>query len=177
LVTKNISIPNKQEGIAKKKIAAVIAAVTVLGLAGCQNAVSTNTPGTTATPAPVTDAQYFESEQTDDGEIRIAGLKDTSLEVVVIPDKIYGNPVVEIGEEAFKDCSSLTSIKIPDSVTEIGEGAFYGCSSLTSITIPDSVTEIGEGAFKYCSSLTIYGKSGSYAETYAKDEEIPFQVK
>ena len=58
-----------------------------------------------------------------------------------------------IGDFAFCDCSTLTSITIPDSVTSIGVGAFYACSSLTSITIPDSVTSIGDGAFYDCISL------------------------
>jgi len=58
-----------------------------------------------------------------------------------------------IGDWAFRNCSSLTSITIPSSVTSIGDEAFYDCSSLTSITIPDSVTSIGEHAFHHCSSL------------------------
>ena len=60
--------------------------------------------------------------------------------------------VTIIGDGAFYDCNSLTSIVIPEGVTSIGAGAFGGCSSLTSITIPDSVTSIGD-AFYNCSSL------------------------
>ena len=73
----------------------------------------------------------------------------SSLTSVTIP-----NSVTYIGEWAFKNCSSLTSITIPNSVTSIGSSAFYGCSSLTSIDIPNSVTSIGVWAFYGCSSLT-----------------------
>jgi len=73
---------------------------------------------------------------------------------VTIPSYVNGCPVVAIGNKAFYDCSSLTSITIPDGVTSIGDYAFDGCSSLTSVTIPDSVTSIGDYAFYFCSSLT-----------------------
>ena len=67
---------------------------------------------------------------------------------------IIPNGVTNIGNRAFSECKSLTSIKIPNSVKNIGDSAFYGCRSLTSINIPDSVTNIGDKAFWGCSSLT-----------------------
>ena len=64
------------------------------------------------------------------------------------------NSVTTIGDEAFSNCSSLTSINIPNSVTTIGDMAFSGCSGLTNIHIPNSVTSIGDHTFYSCSSLT-----------------------
>ena len=72
-----------------------------------------------------------------------------SLTSVTIP-----NSVTSIEDYVFADCSSLTSITIPESVTSIGDYAFAFCSSLTSITIPESVTSIGNSAFSGCSGLT-----------------------
>ena len=66
----------------------------------------------------------------------------------------FNAPITTIGDYAFWNCDSLTSVTIPDSVTEIGYSAFNGCESLTSVTIPDSVTTIGKWAFGDCSSLT-----------------------
>ena len=66
-----------------------------------------------------------------------------------IPDS-----VTSIGESAFSDCDSLTSIKISNNVISIGSNAFYGCISLKSINIPDSVTSIGDDAFRECDSLS-----------------------
>ena len=73
------------------------------------------------------------------------------------------NSVTSIGDWAFDDCSSLTSITIPNSVTSIGNYAFLGCKSLTSITIPESVTEIGYEAFSGCAALTKVNYNGTKA--------------
>ena len=73
----------------------------------------------------------------------------SGLTSITIPES-----VTSIGIDAFADCSGLTSITIPSSVTSIVYGAFWGCSGLTSITIPSSVTSIGQYAFADCSGLT-----------------------
>ena len=73
----------------------------------------------------------------------------TSLTSVTIPDS-----VTSISDSMFYGCTSLRSVTIPDSVTSIGWYVFYGCTSLTSVTIPDSVTSIGQYAFYGCTSLT-----------------------
>ena len=83
---------------------------------------------------------------------------DGSPTDIIIPATVtFGETELEvtsIGNYAFYECSSLTSIEIPSGVTSIGSEAFNACSSLTSIEIPSGVTSIGGSAFSGCSSLT-----------------------
>ena len=72
----------------------------------------------------------------------------------IIKRIIIGDGITTIGGYAFRDCSNLTSVTIPNSITTIGVAAFADCSALTSVTIPNSVTTIGEAAFVSCRALT-----------------------
>ncbi|MBR1629540.1 MAG: leucine-rich repeat protein [Lachnospiraceae bacterium] len=83
--------------------------------------------------------------------------KDNETDVVIPSTFISSSnevyKVTSIAGGAFHGCSSIVSVKIPDSVTSIEEGAFYQCWNLVSLEIPNSVTSIGSGAFGYCTSL------------------------
>ncbi len=84
----------------------------------------------------------------------VSGIGSYAGSNLIIPSSYKGKPITYIGNNAFRNCSSLTSIVLPSSVTSIGVNAFNNCKSLTSVVLPSSVTSIGEGAFFYCSSLT-----------------------
>ena len=88
----------------------------------------------------------------DDGSVTSIGwgafFNCTTPTSIVIP-----NSVTSIGDHGFHGCTSL-SITIGNGVTSIGDSAFDSCTSLTSVTIGNSVTSIGDGVFMGCDSLT-----------------------
>lgn len=81
-----------------------------------------------------------------------------------------------VNESVFQNCSSLESIKLPSTVETIGTYAFANCKSLGSVSIGDNVSSISSDAFNRCSStLKIVANIGSYAEKFAKDNNIAFE--
>lgn len=84
--------------------------------------------------------------------------------------------VTSLGPAAFAGCESLTEIVIPDKITVIDKSTFFGCTNLAKIVLPRSVKQVEDSAFSGCDALTIYGEAGSYAETFAKENGIPFKV-
>ena len=109
----------------------------------------------------------------DGTELEVTGGYYRGVVVIVIPEEVTfmnrTRKVTAIGNGAFKECHSLTSVTIPNSVTRIGVAAFESCSSITSISIPNGVTDIDDVAFRYCSSLTsvTIGTSVTFIGNYA----------
>lgn len=131
-----------------------------------------------------------------DGCVEIIAYKGTEA-VVVIPERIGKNVVTKIGSRAFSRREDITGIIFPDGLREIGSQAFICCSNLTEIVLPNNVTALPYGVFSGCTGLssirlsgsveklqsttffgcdklTIHAPAGSYAETYAKENNIPF---
>ena len=70
-----------------------------------------------------------------------------------IPETLDGKKVKAIATQAFKDCTSVTSLELPATLETIGDYAFANCSLITSLHIPANVTSIGVGAFVRCNSI------------------------
>lgn len=94
-----------------------------------------------------------------------------SLKKIDIPSSVK-----TIEDTAFS-MTGFTSFTVPDSVTTIEQEAFSDCENLVKVTIPKTVKSIGKNLFLNCTEeVTIYGEKGSYAETYAKKNDIQFKV-
>lgn len=96
------------------------------------------------------------------------------------------NGVRSIGEDAFRDCSSLEGVIFENTVLEkISDGAFWGCSALSSIALPDSVTEIERNAFfetglrniQLPEKLTLIGGGAFCNCKNLKQVQLPPQLK
>lgn len=116
----------------------------------------------------------------------------TSLEKIQLPDTTrqvqwnafenceslknikLGSGVKNISSQTFQGCSSLESIILPYQMETIEDNAFKNCTKLKKITIPKATTSISDSAFSYPDKMTIYGVAGSYAEQYAKENDIVF---
>ena len=89
---------------------------------------------------------------------------------IALPDSLKS-----IGRNAFEGCASLTEIAIPQGVTELDGKMFGGCTALKSVIIPQSVANISTFAFDGCTNITVKGQANSYAQTFAKEQGIPFE--
>lgn len=124
------------------------------------------------------------------GESAFQGID--ALKELTLSDNITAIP-----DYCFEGCKNLKSLSIPEKVSVIGQSAFAKCTALSSISISENIEVIGANAFSECTlnsisvqnpvlNITdalngstvksIFGYVDSTAETYAKQEDIPFGV-
>lgn len=113
-------------------------------------------------------------------QIETIGLQTFSqckkLETIHLPASLK-----TIGNDAFQYCESLRSVTLPEGVERIGSLAFRGCGALEAVVLPASVKEISGGygndaAFNSCGNVTLYVKAGSYAQQYAIDGNLRYEL-
>ena len=142
----------------------------LIGLTSCNGKVSDNT-------------LYYLLK--DDGTYEIVELKDTTVKELTIVDSFNNRTITSIKENAFngcsdirfvfvirdgltkiekyafKDCSNLKLITLPNSLTEIDERAFWDCDLLRSVTLGTGLTTVGAEAFSGCRNLTTISYGGT----------------
>lgn len=114
-----------------------------------------------------------------DGTCALDGMGSCTDTFIVVPmESPEGDIVVEIADNAFKNCASIRGIELPGTVTRIGDYAFYG-SSIREIEIPSTVKEIGNYALvgcKYLTDISVDSGSRSYSSSmgilYSKDGTV-----
>lgn len=76
---------------------------------------------------------------------------------IIIPNEIKKGDnsykVISIGNGAFKECTEVLSVVLPDTITSISDFAFEGCTKLKSINLPQSIISIGQWAFIHCENI------------------------
>ena len=135
-------------------LVAVCMMITMLPLSAV-TAFAEDTSAPTGT-ASYGDYEYDYTINTEDGTATITkfrALVDGSYDII-IPTDFGRSPVTAIGDDAFRGCSALKKVTIPQSVTSIGDSAFAGCHNLDSVTIKDAATSIGNRAFTECPLTT-----------------------
>ena len=98
--------------------------------------------------------------------INNAPLTGAAIRFGLVPDFVLPAFLTEIGEEAFSG-AAFRYVKLPETCTVIGRLAFADCPNLRYIYIPAATTDIDRYAFVDVTDLTVFGKAGSYAETFA----------
>ena len=138
---------------------------------GCTKLSEVGYPsGWTATP----DYYYNSTTSVSDGNgyYRSPFEGCTSLKEITVDEGVTSIP-----KHAFRYQTSIERVILPETLESIKVYAFDSCTALKEIWIPSSVTVINNYVFRDCSALTIHGIEGSYAQTYAQENNIPFSTE
>ena len=111
---------------------------------------------------------YFVPE----GTLVIGGWAFRSCEAltkITLPDGL-----LTIEEASFAGCTGLNSLTLPSGLRSIGNDAFVGCEGLKTLSLPAGIEYIGEYVFADCPLLTLSVVRGSYAETWAMENGMPY---
>lgn len=106
---------------------------------------------------------------------------NTGIEQIIIPKTLTSSGYYSstYNNGPFTNAAKLNKVIFEPGMTAIPSYILSTSSesvTLTQVLIPESVTSIGENAFKNQTAITIYGLEGSYAETYARENNIPFDT-
>lgn len=161
-------INNKEgeNGMNRKGWLPLAALLLVLGMAGCKE--TEEPPVTTATETAETTKVVWKPQMPEQtvpgnvecvyeegrGELYITGYRGVLPAHLTLPNVYDGKPVTQILDEAFKNCTELVSVTIPEGIRFVGISAFEGCSNLTGVSFPASTKIITSYAFRNCTSLT-----------------------
>ena len=135
-----------------------------------QKETTSKTPSSVSASSPVSALNHVSSNTSgtnqaktlreEDCTFRVSGAEVIITKVnadisgdIIVPDVLNGYPITVIDNNAFENCTEITSVKLPDSVTEIKDATFRNCTSLKNVTLPNTITYIGNSAFYLCESL------------------------
>ena len=155
------------------------------------NEETPNEPNDEPTPDPSSQGLSFVSN--GDGTCALNGIGDCKDTFIIVPvESPDGDIVVEVADNAFKNCNKIKGIEFSETIKSIGSYAFYG-STIRNVTIPSTIREIGNYAFAGCkyleeievdednssyssSSGVLYNKEGSRLITYPAGKTDNFVI-
>lgn len=147
----------------KKLLALILAALMIATLSACSDKDEGNNDelknylqnDEVVDHVTLENGETFYFDTVDSVTVTITGYKGSDEKhPLSIPSQLAGKTVVAISTEAFKDCTGISTVTIPETVETIGNYAFRDCAALTEINIPATVKSIGVGAFYNCTAAT-----------------------
>ena len=118
-----------------------------------QEAAPAEAPESEAAPAAASaESGLYQHVVQADGTAKITSV-DQSVVNAAVPAFVGTRRVTAIGDNAFRNCTKLETVTIPEGITTLGRFVFRNCTKLKSVSLPDSLVSIGEPLFCACWNL------------------------